>query len=152
MQRDENAQPDVPRQTDPSALRAGDADRRRVADELQRHYVEGRLSSDELTERVRQAMAARTLGDLDAVVRDLPRMSTPGAQRADAAPPRAVPERPGPWGRRDVRAHATSYLLVMLLLVAIWLLTTPGGYFWPIWPMLGWGVAVAAHALARRGQ
>ncbi len=135
---------------DTSNLRAGDAERRRVADLLQEHYVAGRLSSDELSERVRQAMAARTRGDLDALLNDLPPLAAPaqdvtapGAAPVDRAPT-------APWGRRDVRAHVTSYALVMALLVVIWLLTTPGGYFWPVWPMIGWGFAVAAHALARR--
>jgi hypothetical protein len=142
---------------EPSNLRVGDAERCRVADDLQRHFVEGRLSSDELAERVRQAMAARTQSDLDAVVRDLPPLPPPAAEPA-AAPvpgPPEVPaepasvERAGAWDRPDIRAHATSYGLVMVLLVAIWFFTTPGGYFWPIWPLLGWGIAVAAHALAR---
>ncbi len=147
---------------DRSQLRAGDADRRQVADELQRHYVAGRLSADELQERVRQAMAARTFGDLDALLRDLPRESTPppaptaadagaAASPAPAQPPPTA-ERGGPLTPPDVRAHATSYALVMVLLVAIWLFTTPGGYFWPIWPLLGWGIAVAAHALSRRAR
>jgi hypothetical protein len=30
----------------------------------------------------------------------------------------------------------------MGLLVLIWAVTSPGGYFWPIWPMMGWGVAL----------
>ena len=38
----------------------------------------------------------------------------------------------------------------MALLVTIWLLTTPGGYFWPVWPMLGWGIGLASHGLATR--
>ena len=136
---------------DPSSLRVGDADRRRVADELQRHYVEGRLSSDELTERVRQATAARTQGDLAALLQDLPPLTPAPAEPAAAAPPTESPGPVGSLGHRDVRTHLTSYALVMVLLVAIWLITTPGGYFWPIWPILGWGVAVAVHAVTRRG-
>jgi len=142
---------------DQSNLRVGDAERRRVADDLQRHFVDGRLSSDELTDCVRQAMAARTQGDLEALVRDLPALPPPASAPTvppASAPTAAVPEpasleRAGAWDRRDVRAHAASYGLVMLLLVAIWFFTTPGGYFWPIWPILGWGIAVVAHALAR---
>src|SRR5207244_2505499 len=104
---------------DQSSLRAGDADRRGVADALQRHYVEGRLSSDELTERVQRATAARTHGDLDALLQDLPPLAPPAAEPADAVPSPPSPDRAGPSGRRDVRAHVTSYALVMLLLVAI---------------------------------
>ena len=33
----------------------------------------------------------------------------------------------------------------MALLVVIWALTG-AGYFWPIWPMLGWGIGVLSHA------
>ena len=34
-------------------------------------------------------------------------------------------------------------LAVNLLLIAVWALGR--GYFWPIWPILGWGVALALH-------
>jgi hypothetical protein len=44
--------------------------------------------------------------------------------------------------------HARSYVLVNLLLVAIWAVTMPGGYFWPVWPLLGWGVGLVGHAMA----
>lgn len=44
--------------------------------------------------------------------------------------------------------HARSYVLVNALLVAIWTLTMFGGYFWPMWPMLGWGIGLVAHAMA----
>src|SRR5581483_9709472 len=112
---------------DRSQLRAGDADRRQVADELQRHYVEGRLTSDELQERVRQAMAARTFGELDALLRDLPAQPaappTPPAVEARVAEQPAASAPAGPVVPPDVRANAVSYALVMLLLVAIWLFT-----------------------------
>lgn len=130
-----------------SHLRAGDEDRKHVVAELQRHYVEGRLSQDELDDRVGRALAARSLGELDELQRDLP---SPGAPPASA--PDAMPEAgSGPWGRREFRSHALTYLAVMALLVAIWLLTSPGGYFWPIWPMLGWGLGLALHGMASTG-
>lgn len=48
--------------------------------------------------------------------------------------------------KRDFRTHLTVYWLVMTLLVAIWLLSGGwGSYFWPVWPMLGWGLGVAIH-------
>ena len=53
-------------------MRVGDADRQRVVAELQRHYVEGRLTSEELGERVDRALAARTEGDLAPLLEDLP--------------------------------------------------------------------------------
>lgn len=140
-----------------SDLRAADVDPRRVADELQRHYVDGRLSSDELSERVSQALAARTFGELDTLRHDLPPLPPPaaptlaGGDEAPSSSPDSDQGHAGPRTRRDVRAHAISYAMVMALLMAIWLLTSPGGYFWPVWPMLGWGFGLASHALARGG-
>jgi uncharacterized membrane protein YecN with MAPEG domain len=45
--------------------------------------------------------------------------------------------------KRGFQIHATVYVAVNLLLIAIWAMT--GGSFWPIWPILGWGLAVAIH-------
>ena len=41
--------------------------------------------------------------------------------------------------------HFAVYFLVMLLLIAINMTTSPE-YHWYIWPMMGWGLAVAIHA------
>ena len=48
--------------------------------------------------------------------------------------------------KAEFRSHLTAYLLVNAFLVVIWAVTSPGGYFWPIWPMLGWGVGIGFHA------
>lgn len=42
--------------------------------------------------------------------------------------------------------HATQYVLVNSLLIAINLLTWHH-YFWAIWPILGWGIGLASHGL-----
>ena len=58
-------------------------------------------------------------------------------------------EHPKTWheAHREFVGHAQTYVIVNALLVGIWLVTSgPGGYFWPIWPILGWGVGVALHA------
>jgi 2TM domain len=47
--------------------------------------------------------------------------------------------------RRELGAHALAYVLVNLFLNGIWLLTTPGGFYWPMFPMLGWGIGLAFH-------
>jgi hypothetical protein len=47
--------------------------------------------------------------------------------------------------KAEFRSHLTSYVLVNALLVGIWAFTGQG-YFWPIWPLLGWGVGIAFHA------
>jgi hypothetical protein len=46
--------------------------------------------------------------------------------------------------KRGFLSHLTVYLAVNALLVLIWALTS-AGYFWPAWPMLGWGIGVIAH-------
>jgi hypothetical protein len=45
---------------------------------------------------------------------------------------------------KGFRIHLTVYVAVIGFLVAIWL-TTGGGYFWPVWPALGWGLGLALH-------
>src|SRR5207302_7912443 len=58
-------------QSDPT-LRASDADRERVAERLREHAGAGRLSMDELSERLETVFAARTLGELEPPLADLP--------------------------------------------------------------------------------
>src|SRR4029453_11672204 len=48
--------------------------------------------------------------------------------------------------RRALAIHATVYGVLNGFLVLIWALTTPGGYFWPIWTLLPLGLILAAHA------
>lgn len=55
-----------------SDIKASDADREQVADRLRRATAEGRLLAHELEERLATALRARTYGELDAVVADLP--------------------------------------------------------------------------------
>ncbi len=106
-----------------SELLASDADRDRAAERLRAAAAEGRLTSEELEERLETAFSARTDTELEPLVADLP------AARREPRP-------------RD-RSHERAYVATMVLLVAIWALTG-AGYFWPIWPMLGWGIGVFA--------
>ncbi|WP_122263417.1 2TM domain-containing protein [Ornithinimicrobium cerasi] len=49
---------------------------------------------------------------------------------------------------KGFRIHLTVYLAVIGLLTAIWLATGLGnglGYYWPIWPALGWGLGLVLH-------
>jgi 2TM domain-containing protein len=46
--------------------------------------------------------------------------------------------------KRAFRFHAALYAAVNLLLIVVWALTG-ARYFWPIWPILGWGIGVAFH-------
>jgi 2TM domain len=47
--------------------------------------------------------------------------------------------------KRDFRSHLFMYVAVNAMLVAIWAITG-ADFFWPIFPILGWGVGVAANA------
>jgi Flp pilus assembly protein TadB len=63
----------------------GDNERDRAADELQRHYSEGRLTLDELVERLETALRARSGTQLRSALSDLPaawRWADPGARRS----------------------------------------------------------------------
>lgn len=44
-------------------------------------------------------------------------------------------------------SHLTVYIIVNLMLVAIWYFTG-AGYFWPMWVMLGWGIGLVLNAVA----
>ncbi|HEY3621051.1 MAG TPA: 2TM domain-containing protein [Roseiarcus sp.] len=46
--------------------------------------------------------------------------------------------------KRAFGRHATVYVAVNLLLIAVWAITSRG-YFWPIWPILGWGVGLGVN-------
>jgi signal transduction histidine kinase len=48
--------------------------------------------------------------------------------------------------RRLVRANAGAFAIVNIFLVGIWL-AAGGGYFWPVWPLLGSALAVGLEAL-----
>lgn len=70
-------------------IRTSDADRERVTAKLRDHYAEGRLTRDELDERVTAALNAKTFGDLRLLVADLPEPWPAGPQRGlGHAPPR----------------------------------------------------------------
>ena len=47
--------------------------------------------------------------------------------------------------RRDFYGHLLVFALVNGVLVAIWAMTNLHGFFWPIFPILGWGVGVVLN-------
>ncbi len=48
--------------------------------------------------------------------------------------------------RRDFRGHLLIYVSVNLFLVVIWAMTIgPDGFFWPVFPIVGWGIGVLAN-------
>lgn len=118
----------VPRPASSPSLRASDADREQLASELRDHAVAGRIDTDELEERLQGTYAARTLGELDALRRDLP--ATPEqvalAQR----------ERRAQLVRRTVQETGGS-LGLFAVCTAIWVGSGASGFFWPLFVVLG---------------
>jgi 2TM domain len=47
--------------------------------------------------------------------------------------------------KRDFKTHLLMYVAVNAFLVAIWAVTS-AGFFWPIFPILGWGIGLVANA------
>jgi Domain of unknown function (DUF1707) len=70
--------------SDSSRIRASDGDRDRVAALLQEHHAEGRLSAEEFSERLDVALNARTMGELDELLADLPHVDRRRYQLPDA--------------------------------------------------------------------
>ena len=48
--------------------------------------------------------------------------------------------------KSDFYRHLAVYVAVNLMLVVINLVTSSSS-FWAIWPLLGWGIGIAVHAL-----
>jgi len=126
-------------------IRTSDADRERVTARLRDHFAEGRLTREELDERVTAALSARTFGELRRVLVDLP-------EPAPVLAPRAA----GPG--LAVRRRGPGILpLAALVLLAVILLPGSGWVFLAFLQMLlvfavvvALGTAFAAHRFRRR--
>jgi hypothetical protein len=116
-------------------LRASDADRDATAAVLRASHAEGRLDTDELEERSERCYAAKTLDELDELVRDLPSNRPYGPRRTDRRPGRA-------W-------HPARFAPVIALLVAI-AFVTDGEAMWLAWPLAFFAFARLRRAGHRR--
>jgi hypothetical protein len=132
-------------------IRVSDADRERVADRLREHFAEGRLSSDELDERLAAALGAKTFAELRRVTKDLP-----DPERAAGAPGPAGAGRgyPPPWARRGgfaMRRRRPRILPVLLLLLILALVIPGAGWLLVAFvkvALLFWLVASVAAVIA----
>ena len=120
-------------------LRASDAEREAVAQELRDHAAAGRLDPDELEERLTRAYSAKTHGELEGLTTDLP------AAAPAPAPPelkrRELPDRMKPVAARWVAFNVAAIL--------VWAATGDGlNDFWPKWVLL----ATTVFALLRLGK
>jgi hypothetical protein len=98
-------------------IRISDADREHVTARLREHFAEGRLSSEELDQRISAALSAKTFGDLRPVLADLPDPAP--------APPPARPS--APWaGRRRIAFGRRPRILPLAVIALIAALVIPG--------------------------
>ncbi|MET9432620.1 DUF1707 domain-containing protein [Streptomyces sp. NPDC006551] len=84
------------------SLRASDADRDRIADILRDALAEGRLDAEEHSERIDAVYRAKTVGELEPIVRDLPA----------GARPRQDPESAYAYGPDDTSGPADNLVAV----------------------------------------
>jgi hypothetical protein len=113
-----------------SELRASDEERERAAAEIRDHFAAGRLTDDELGERLDAVYHARTQRELSELRADLPALPATRAQaRAELA------ER-----RRELRGeliqHTGGALAPFFICTVIWAFAGASGYFWPAWVAL----------------
>ncbi|MGD0686563.1 MAG: DUF1707 domain-containing protein [Streptosporangiaceae bacterium] len=139
-------------------IRASDEDRDRAATLLREHHAVGRLTAEEFSERLDKVYAARTMGDLDELLADLPGIDL--HRLPDAALPRYRPPAaghgslPSLWTQGQV-THAGgrfspgwaaawgSWLSASLVLIVIWALAG-AGYPWFLWAVGPWGALMLA--------
>src|SRR5437588_6771155 len=116
--------------SDPGKIRASDADREQAAEALREHFAAGRLSEEELTERIETVYKATTVRELDRLSGDLP--SLPPSRlvsRTELAHRRAEL-------RRQLLQHAGGAFSPFLVCALIWAASGADSEFWPVWLLI----------------
>ncbi|RRR97384.1 DUF1707 SHOCT-like domain-containing protein [Glycomyces terrestris] len=139
---------------DHGKLRISNADRDKAIEQLRAALDEGRIDLGEFDERSLAAYNAKTNAELDLIFEDLPGGRpavgevVPAGEAAPAAPA-APPARRGNWIRRVPALR--GLVTVGLICTAVWAATAivagEPGYFWPIWPILGLGIATVVQVV-----
>jgi uncharacterized protein DUF1707 len=88
-------------------IRVSDAERQDVADQLSKHYGDGRLDQAEFNERMERAMSAKTHSDFAGLFADLPDLTEHGTNVA-----------PAPVNRPPARSPMFRIAIVILIIVA----------------------------------
>jgi Domain of unknown function (DUF1707) len=111
-------------------LRVSDQQRERAVQDIREHFAAGRLTEEELSDRVQAAYAAQTERELTAQLADLPKLpATPAQQKAELAARRRDLQ------RRLIQEAGGGGALFVLCTV-VWLASGGSGQFWPIWVLL----------------
>jgi hypothetical protein len=123
-------------------MRAGDGDRKAVADQLKAALEEGRLDLSEYDERLQKTYGAKTYGDLQGLLTDLPNTVPPAHSQVQGyqAPPAPSATPQGPAGGRQVAAWVGPYAGVIVVCSVIWAITSASAghllYYWPVWMLI----------------
>jgi Domain of unknown function (DUF1707) len=128
------------------SIRASDADRDKIATALRENLAAGRLTTEEFDERLDKALAAKTLGELEDLMADLP--GTDIIKRADPSPDRAEGNPPSTRGRSyPARRTAWEVLFTLgVLVLVIWLISGAHASLSFLWVV----AALAVLIIARR--
>jgi Flp pilus assembly protein TadB len=110
-----------------ATLRASDADREQAAARLRQASTEGRLAADELEQRLGAALSARTYGELDSVLSDLP---VPASDTRRSAGEHG-------WVRPAV-ALTIAVPVALAVVAAVVLAATGVIAMWVLWVAVGW--------------
>lgn len=112
---------------EPGDVRVSDQQRERTAQDIREHYAAGRLTDDELNQRVDAVYRAQTEDQLRALRGDLPALPpSPAQQKA------ALVARRGQLQRRLIQQTGGGLGLFVLCTI-IWLMSGAHGQFWPVW-------------------
>jgi hypothetical protein len=111
-------------------MRASDDEREHAAEALREHYAAGRLTSEELDERLEAAYRAKTGEELNELRADLPDLPLSAqARRAELADRKAEL-------RRRMLQHAGGAFTPFLICTAIWAGSGADSPFWPVWLLI----------------
>ena len=122
-----------------AAIRVSDAEREAVVTALAEHHAAGRLSLDELEERVGVGYRAVTRADLDAVLADLPRR-----QQVRSRP---VPRASCSGGGASWAPWLTAGIICLVVWMASSMAKGDVVHFWPIWVIGPWGAVMVFSRL-----
>jgi Domain of unknown function (DUF1707) len=126
--------------TDSGSLRVSDEQRESAANELREHFAAGRLSEDELDERVQAVYHAQTAEELNRLRADLPQLPVSPRQRKAE-----LTQRRNKLQRRLIQETGGG-VAAFLVCVGIWAAAGASGAFWPLWVGL-----IALIPLVRNG-
>jgi hypothetical protein len=147
-------------------MRASDADREKTVELLREHHAVGRLTAGEFSERLDQVYQAKTLGELDALLADLPAIDLYQLPSASIRPRpssrRAARRREGPGANLDrsagnglarLSAGRIGWAGVAAVAVLAWVglaAASGGAAAWLVWFLVIFIPVAVAVAVSRR--